>query len=725
MRMNHKLACLTLAVFLPGSLAPGCAKSDEDASPRKQESASAPVGDAVEHDSGPAQATSPSPHKRAVKSYDPRLVTPPSIEPAAEPTPRQMIALPPIPIPKKELEPVPLTLPDRKIPTYPDGAWLFLASSESFGLPLGLRKIEPGSKMQRDHVEIRVEAGRIRSLHQLDSSGRLVWVRDFLYEEGDLFPRGFAQKDEHGTLTALGQFLDNATRYRLTTPSGASLLEGCAEWKRELTASGFVHLQTCLSRNQTPIPDRNGVVTVQFERQEMGLVTQRLNLGPDGRLTLDASGVALTEYQYNLDGNIIEMAFLNLEKKPVKHNKYGCARIDFSWTSSGQLAAEKYYGIHDEPVAGSLGIYGIQYAYDATGRKIEEVTFGIGGSQKPPTRAKASRLVWDYDQEGRVVRTASYAPDGTPAPRATGFHMEKFEFPSANEEIITCLGTNLHPVACGHATPAVKRERGPDGHIVAETYLDGQGQVVAPKGSLGIAATSHEWDPQGRLRRTVWSDKRLQPLKTLGGPTAMSFDYNDFGDVVLRSFEDGQGAASDASWGYASVRVTYDDWGRVSQACVYSAVGTPVVAKKPGAPFQGFHCLRYEYQGTWNPARIRFLDSLSAPIAVTWANTGLVSHQADLEWNAEGQLVRIIPAQPLPPPEPPQIGNPDLANPPQAGSKPLPPNPAAKPLPVVLPGAAGSPGQGVEVPPLLPPAPLECLQIPCPSVTDLQAVFWL
>lgn len=721
--MSWKLgASLLLVGIVVGSLAWGCQRTPNASTEQPSQHQQAAQGSAGK-DAAQLEADSASERPGpVVRPYDPRPERPPSETKEPDPTPRQVIALPPVPIPQKQLEPEPLALPDRKIPTYPDGAWQFLSWSESFGLPLGVRKVEPGAPLLRDHIEIRVEAGRIRSLHQLNAAGKLQWVRDFHYEEGDMFPRGFTQKDDKGAVVSMGRLLDNAARYQLNSTSGASLLDGCAELKRELDASGFVHSQTCLSRNQTPIPDRSGVVSVQFERQEMGLVTQRLNLGPDGRLTLDKDGVAITQYEYNLDAAVVKMTFLGLEKQPVRHTRYGCARIDFSWTSAGQLAAEKYYGLHDEPVAGTLGVYGILYAYDAAGRKIEETTVGIGGSPKPPVKAKASRLVWDFDDQGRVSRTTSFSPDGSAAPRATGFHMEKFEYLPSGEEVVACLNPSLNPVSCTHGTPGLKRERGADGRVVSESYLDGRGNAAAVKSPAGLSTLAYEWDPEGRLRRTVWSDRNGQPLRSLGGPSAMAYEYNDFGDIVLRTFVNAQGGPMDSSWGYATIRSTFDDWGRTQQVCVYSAAGQPAIAMRAGSPFQGFHCIRYEYQGTWYPARVRFLDALSTPVAVAWGDSGLVSHQCDLEWDPQGQLTRIVPAQPLPPPPPePGTESPQVA---PGALKPA-PAPVVSPLspakPATSPATPGTPTQEV---PLLPPPPLDCLTRACPNVQDVGGMLW-
>lgn len=700
------LCCVSVALLLP--LTPGCAPDNTpDVRTAPAQENSTPSGtQAPEPGKSAAPVRPVLQSQKAVKPFDPRP------DPAEKPQDKiptavqQVIALPPTPVPASVVDAAPLALPEQRLPKYPDGAWGFLSWSESFGLPLGVRKVEPGTKVLRDHVEIRVEGGRILSLHQINSQGRLAWVRDYIYDDSDLFPRGFTEKDERGTVVALGRYLDKSTRFAYVTPTGATLLDGCHELKRELDPSGFVRSQTCLSRNQTPIPDRNGVVSVQFERQEMGLATQRSHLGLDGNLTLDKNGVAVIQYEYNLDGGLTRMSFSGLDKKPVRHLRYGCSRVDFSYTGAGPVGAEKYYGIHDEPVPGALGVYGIRYAYDDLGRKTEETTIGIDGTPKPPIGARASRLTWDYDAEGRIARTQSFDPDGNPAPRGNGFHVERFDYPTAQEETVACFNVSLRPTACAHGTPSLRRERSAEGRVVAETFLDSDGAPVALKTAFSASSLTYEFDPEGRLRRQLWNDRNRQPIRTLGGPSALAFEYSEFGDIVLRSFQSQAGELLNTNWGYATVRSTFDDWGRLTQACVYSAAGLPVVANRPGSPFQGFHCLRFDYQGTWYPSVILFIDPLSLPVAIPWGKTGLTTHKAELQWDEHGRLLKITPAQPLPPPLP------------EAAA---PGSPAPSPLPLP---ASAAPAALPSAPPLPPPPPMDCTKASCPDLLDLSKVLW-
>ncbi|GEM_PF-4208675 len=648
-----------------------------------------------------------------VRPYDPRSESgekekPPPVEPK-----RHVVALG-TPVTQAQIDKAPLPLPTPELPKYPDGNWKFLAVADSFGLPLGIRRVEPGAKLMREHFEIAVEGDRIISLKKLDVQGRLVWMRNYSYQPGQTIPSGFSELNAYGALVAQGSFEDGARLYRYSASSGASLLDGCHFLKRELSPLGFVVSQRCLSREMEPIPSKSGVHEVRFERTDVGLATKRYNMGSDSTPVADVNGVHLQEYDYDLDGALTRITYLGVDKTAIVHETHRCSRIDYSYTSSGLLASEKYFGIHSEPTAGALGVFGIQYLYDDKGYLTQETTVGIGGAPAPPTGAKASKLVRAYDDLGRLLRTESFAPDGQPAPRGTGFHLERIEYPQSSEQIVSCFDVRSRPTACSHGTPMLRRELDAQGRIVLETSLNSDGEPSAPRSDkLRSCYTSRQWDPEGRLRRTLWLTCSRRAVAALGGPTAVANEYNAFGDVTEQSFRMLDGSVGNANWGFALSRTKFDSWGRPVSVCAFDPLGGPALAARPSSPFQGFHCISFSYSNSWNPDEVGFFDAAMNPVAVSWGATGLSSHKASLQWNPMGKLLRIVPALPLPPP----IEEAGAAAADQADVR----------SPDMVAQHSDASADSVASPPLPlePPPPLDCQVLECPNPTELNKVMLL
>lgn len=167
-------------------------------------------------------------------------------------------------------------------------------------------------------------------------------------------------------------------------------------------------------------------------------------------------------------------------------------------------------GEMDVAVAGLAGAH-LRFEYDGNGRPVRLVHINRDGliSAMPGSRVAEQRI--DYDAAGHIIRKSNFAPDGSPAPDASGVAIRSFSYDEKGRlretRFFDANGANIVPRMPGFACERICYDD-KDRPLSIE-YLDGSGNPTVNAAGESCVAFAYD-DEHGRTIRTNSVDGYLK-----------------------------------------------------------------------------------------------------------------------------------------------------------------------------------------------------------------------
>lgn len=136
----------------------------------------------------------------------------------------------------------------------------------------------------------------------------------------------------------------------------------------------------------------------RFYFKEKVLIAQR-NYTIEGELTGDEVGVAIYEYLYDGNKNLITVQYFDEEKEPFQISYAGPAKIEYKYDENNNRIEAAYYDITHHLL--DLGTSVIQYVYDNDNHLVEEKHFD---SERQLLTDMAPIIKYNYDNGGKLVK---------------------------------------------------------------------------------------------------------------------------------------------------------------------------------------------------------------------------------------------------------------------------------------------------------------------------------
>ncbi len=179
--------------------------------------------------------------------------------------------------------------------------------------------------------------------------------------------------------------------------------------------------------------DGNGVpIEIDGLHQLIIIPTPRGNPGEILRYGINGNpateyGVHRTFRSFDELGNQIEEAYFGADLEPVNDERLGCHRIKMGYTPKGEHLSSIYLDLEGRRTLNTSGRAEKRMRYDNSGRKIEELSFGVNLQLLANAEGIAiSRF--RYDDFGQLIEESYFDEKNDPASNSAGFIRITFEF---------------------------------------------------------------------------------------------------------------------------------------------------------------------------------------------------------------------------------------------------------------------------------------------------------
>ena len=129
------------------------------------------------------------------------------------------------------------------------------------------------------------------------------------------------------------------------------------------------------------------------------LLTAQRNYTIEGELVGDEVGVAIYEYLYDANKNLLKIQYFDEEKEPFQISYAGPAMIEYKYDDKSNRTEAAYYDITHHLL--DLGTSVIKYVYDDNDHLVEEKHFD---SERELLTDMAPIIKYNYDNGGKLVK---------------------------------------------------------------------------------------------------------------------------------------------------------------------------------------------------------------------------------------------------------------------------------------------------------------------------------
>ena len=352
--------------------------------------------------------------------------------------------------------------------------------------------------------------------------------------------------EEHGLIDWVRTYNPPGERYMERSLTGANNLPGCGfmavknapgrterdclQWngnpmrdtngvaaeQLRFDAQGFTVEQVRLGLDRKPVAGHDGVHRTVYQRDAAGHVTAELHFGLDGKPALSTSeGCSGHRQEYDDRGLVIRDTCLGKDGAPARAEE-GVAVTTFELNEDGCVVQKRSWDRDGKPTH-VRGVYGQKIERDATCNELSTVCFGEDGEQAVPCGpGEPARYDYELDERGRVVSVKHREPDGDPGrdPEYGAFELRKAWDPLGNLVEEACWGASGEPIECDHtgfhSEKIVVDDAGRTGTV---RYFDVAGN---PASNLGVAVRRYTYDNYDHISKIDGFDQTGDSVEALG-----------------------------------------------------------------------------------------------------------------------------------------------------------------------------------------------------------------
>jgi len=361
-------------------------------------------------------------------------------------------------------------------------------------------------------------------------------------------------------------------------------------------ASGLAIRETFEDLTGAPTPDANGIAGFAYAYNSLGQKTEARELDTGGNVVRGRSGIASAIY--NERGEEIGEEFRNANGV-LANGPDGFARGVVTRDARGNITRVQFFDANGAPtLANSMLIAEVRLTYDDQGDATDQAYYGVHGEPAYSRSSYVSEIRSRYDAFGRMVELSNFCA-GQPCLQADeGVAAAQFAY-RQQVKTTTFLGLDHRPTPVnGSGASAIVETSDAQGNVIEVQFRDENGRPMAAQDGGG-AVIRREYDDQGRLTHERYLgvdgapashngtfgsdfiyDRRSNLLETddvdAVGHVAMRHrrTYNTAGLMIDAADSDAAGrAAVDPRRGASSVRLTYDDRGRILSQAFFGVNG--------------------------------------------------------------------------------------------------------------------------------------------------------
>lgn len=339
---------------------------------------------------------------------------------------------------------------------------------------------------------------------------------------------------------------------------------------------------------------KRGSRTIRLEE------VKRPSLKPDDAQSVWQFGLAkkpkreLPIHEYTYDGG-------NL-KEEYAYDLFGVLQYKLEYGEGGKVATAHDRSGYMKTFENQIASFG--FDYDDDGKVIKIENRNAFGMLKNDAQGAAS-YKFAYSADGLPVEVSIYDAYGNPVEDKNGVSVTHYIYNKdglATKETFLDRYRTVRESMNGVAM--VERDFDQSGRPVLEKHLDRSGTPASDNN--GACYIKYNYDVQGRLTEITSLSCAGSPRATKRGYASRRFAYD--GDRIVReSYLDEKGALTTDNRGIASVKLFYDNQGRVAE------VGFFGPEEKKTANEDGAYAIHYTYNDLGLPIKRSYLGSDDKP----------------------------------------------------------------------------------------------------------------
>lgn len=309
--------------------------------------------------------------------------------------------------------------------------------------------------------------------------------------------------------------------------------------------NAYIHCEYDQSGNNTEIKwfdkDSNLVAASRYSYDDRNKVIQALHFNENNILR---DGVAIEEFQWNPNGRLESIKYLNKDGEKTLNNNIHIVKYDYD--EIGNRTCEHYLDTNDN--YGKEGWWYKESKYDPVSNLLVSETFfnSKGGSI-------VSKNEYQYDERGNQTWSRTTDED-------SDVELHKYEYDSNNRVIKEWKYYDDEKVMC-----VIEYQHDDQGQLIKESFWKENG--TPDMEVYGCHYVSREYDDFGNLCHVIIYDTKGKPIvpKTQYDACEIRWEYDKSGKVTKLTNYDGHGNSANGKEGWCTEETEYNEDGQTTR----------------------------------------------------------------------------------------------------------------------------------------------------------------
>ena len=339
--------------------------------------------------------------------------------------------------------------------------------------------------------------------------------------------------------------------------------------------------------------DADGIWGLRYEYNSEGQVTHIQYLNENGELLTSRDGIAQKVYTYDQDGQNIHSVKVEYQDADgnLVMNKQGWA-IDIQEYENGNIVAEENRDTEGKLVINNAGWARLDVIKDQFGNNIEMYITGING--EPITDFNGwHRQTYSYDELGREIEKKGFDVNGNPVIGSEGYASCTYSYDqNGNFTEMICYDETGNKVVCYYGFASVEAVYNDRGELIERRYYDETGAPIITRD--GYATIRCTYDDHGNTTERSYFGINDELVLNYDDVAVWKMKYDERGNEIEKASYDTAGNPINCYYGYAKMTSSYDKQGNVTEIAYFGENGKPILGG------YGYAIVRYQYDDKSN-----------------------------------------------------------------------------------------------------------------------------
>lgn len=260
-----------------------------------------------------------------------------------------------------------------------------------------------------------------------------------------------------------------------------------------------------------PVSD-NGIAKISNDIDQRGNITKTYLFDIKGNLKESPFNIAIREMEYDLNGRLSEISFLNSMLRPV-NNKEGYSKLVISYDAQGRILEAFHYGEDLKPTPNQLGCTLVKRTYNENSEILTEAC--LDDNEKPTLDIyNVAKSVMAYNQWGFKEQLTMLGEDNRLTLNSDGFAKVVFETDMRGNTLSeSYFGIDGKPIRIEGDAVKNTYKYDDQGNVIEQSFWDELGNRTEID---GLAIFKNDYDDLGRHTQEYYLNKMGQPILRKG-----------------------------------------------------------------------------------------------------------------------------------------------------------------------------------------------------------------